>query len=194
MADQTSLLYIGASLAGSSYVDGWLDDIRISKGIARWTTDFTPPLKTTALINGDTDEEYRLLATFIGGNATATGYLLRANNDSASNYGFQRLYGTGSTIGAPRSTATGFRLTLIGEVALNNISLSESLLYAKSGYTRTLLRSVCDSVSGTTVDILEVSGESWNNSTAPVAALTIAADQTNGIGVGSKIILYRKVT
>jgi len=28
--------------AGSS-IDGWMDEIRISKGIARWTTNFTPP-------------------------------------------------------------------------------------------------------------------------------------------------------
>ena len=25
------------------YTDGWLDEVRVSKGIARWTANFTPP-------------------------------------------------------------------------------------------------------------------------------------------------------
>lgn len=29
----------------SSYLNGWMDEIRISKGFARWTADFTPPTK-----------------------------------------------------------------------------------------------------------------------------------------------------
>lgn len=33
----------GDSVAGSHYLNGWLDEYRISKGIARWTANFTPP-------------------------------------------------------------------------------------------------------------------------------------------------------
>jgi len=30
--------------AGTKYgLDGWIDELRISKGIARWTSDFIPP-------------------------------------------------------------------------------------------------------------------------------------------------------
>jgi hypothetical protein len=28
---------------GSNYFNGWIDEVRISKGIARWTSNFTPP-------------------------------------------------------------------------------------------------------------------------------------------------------
>jgi len=34
---------IGRSDAGASNLNGWLDEFRISKGIARWTANFTPP-------------------------------------------------------------------------------------------------------------------------------------------------------
>jgi hypothetical protein len=34
--------YLGLGTIG--YVNGWIDEHRISKGIARWTTDFTPPI------------------------------------------------------------------------------------------------------------------------------------------------------
>lgn len=34
---------IGAQNGGSNALNGWLDEVRISKGIARWTANFTPP-------------------------------------------------------------------------------------------------------------------------------------------------------
>jgi hypothetical protein len=34
---------IGASMTGSDGVNAWVDEIRVSKGIARWTANFTPP-------------------------------------------------------------------------------------------------------------------------------------------------------
>lgn len=40
----TALLYVGSIQAGSGYeFNGWIDELRISKGIARWTANFTPP-------------------------------------------------------------------------------------------------------------------------------------------------------
>ena len=35
-------LWIGSD-GGSTYLDGYLDEFRISKGIARWTANFSPP-------------------------------------------------------------------------------------------------------------------------------------------------------
>jgi hypothetical protein len=43
MIDLVSVLYIGADNVGARCLDGWLDEIRISKGIARWTSAFTVP-------------------------------------------------------------------------------------------------------------------------------------------------------
>ncbi len=41
--DYTSALYVGQKGDNSEYVNGWLDEIRISKGIARWTSNFEVP-------------------------------------------------------------------------------------------------------------------------------------------------------
>lgn len=41
--DSNATLAIGASSSGSWNFYGYLDEIRISKGIARWTANFTPP-------------------------------------------------------------------------------------------------------------------------------------------------------
>jgi hypothetical protein len=35
---------IGQNGAATEYVNGWIDEFRISKGIARWTANFTPPI------------------------------------------------------------------------------------------------------------------------------------------------------
>ena len=40
--NSNQLLQIGARETGSP-LNGWLDELRISKGIARWTSNFTPP-------------------------------------------------------------------------------------------------------------------------------------------------------
>ncbi len=39
----TEPLLIGYPLNGGNYFNGYIDELRVSKGIARWTEDFTPP-------------------------------------------------------------------------------------------------------------------------------------------------------
>jgi len=190
LEDISGFLYIGN--CNSNYLDGWLDDIRISKGIARWTSAFTPPLKTTALINGDTDEEYKLV-TELSGIGSDSLYSMRFNSDSGSNYGYQRIYGGSTTIGASRGTGNTIYLSQ-SYVGSGEVCLNETLLYAKSGYVRTMLIQDESSVNGTTVEYMYNTGYSWNNTTAPVASVNLSSDISNGINIGSKIILYRKVT
>jgi len=191
IADLNSTLYIGIHSDLSSYpFNGWLDDYRISKGIARWTSNFTPPLKTTALINGDTDEEYKLLVEMINSTGAGAYAYLRLNNDSAANYGDQNLYGDNATITAIRNTAQGtFYIAYTN--AANKLSFAEATIYAKSGYPRTILNTRSESVTGTTVERIRQLGGVWNNSTAPIAALYLFSE---GLDVGSKFLLYRKVT
>jgi len=39
-------LYLGQTGAASTYFLGWMDEFRISKGVARWTSDFTVPTQS----------------------------------------------------------------------------------------------------------------------------------------------------
>ena len=41
--DSTGAMYVGGDPVNGSYFTGYLDELRISKGIARWTSNFTPP-------------------------------------------------------------------------------------------------------------------------------------------------------
>lgn len=41
--NSTSALFIGSAGNGSWQINAWFDEMRFSKGIARWTANFTPP-------------------------------------------------------------------------------------------------------------------------------------------------------
>ena len=41
--NQTNIMYVGADRTGGSAMNGYIDDLRITNGIARYTTNFTPP-------------------------------------------------------------------------------------------------------------------------------------------------------
>ncbi len=43
LPDLASLLYLGSFGASAAELVGWMDEIRVSKGIARWTENFTAP-------------------------------------------------------------------------------------------------------------------------------------------------------
>lgn len=43
ITDSTGLFYIGGGVGGGNVMNGWVDEFRVSKGIARWTANFTPP-------------------------------------------------------------------------------------------------------------------------------------------------------
>jgi hypothetical protein len=47
--DLATVLYIGDDAGiGEYYFNGWIDGLRVSKGIARWTSNFTPPSRAYA--------------------------------------------------------------------------------------------------------------------------------------------------
>lgn len=41
--NQTSILYVGASRTGTTPLNGYIDELRITKGVARYTANFTSP-------------------------------------------------------------------------------------------------------------------------------------------------------
>jgi len=76
--------------------------------------------------------------------------------------------------------------------SLNSLTLSETLLYAKSGYIRTAITKLAQSIVTTTVTGIKLTGQVWNNTADNITSLVIFADQSNGFGIGSRIILMKK--
>jgi hypothetical protein len=187
-------------VGASNYHDGWLSEFRISKGIARWTSNFTPPtapydgartIINISGLNGNTDVEYRLICRIVNGYNGGANCLLRCNNDTGANYGRQEVNGNNATAGATRSTNhTGIYFANCD--ALGNVSQGEIKLYAKSGYIRTAILNRSCAIATTTVSIIQLAGYSWNNTADNITSLVVLADQTNGLGVGTSIELYAR--
>ena len=145
---------------------------------------------TISGLTGDTDEEYTIICRFVNDYAGAVGYQLRPNNDSGSNYGEQTLRGESTTADAFRATRT--YIVLSSAVAQNELSMCNLNLYSKSGYARTSINLLTNSISGTTVSEVRHVSSVWTNTADEITSLVLS-DQTDAIGIGSRIILLRKV-
>lgn len=198
-------LYIGYNRRWEGttfYMNGYMSAIRITKGTALWTSNFTIPVYSdykgartiyvASDLNGDVDEEYMLKARIVNGYAGNQNMYIRCNNDSGSNYGYQVLYGTDTTIGAERAIITG--LPIMRNSATGCVQLTNMFIYAKSGYVRTAIIDEVRNIIGTTVSLLVSGGYSWNNTVDNITSLVIISDKTSGLGVGSHIELYRRIS
>jgi len=197
VGDVGSVLYIG-QVGSVGYVNGWIDEVRICKGIARWTTNFTPPTAeygitshTFSNLNGDVDQEYRLITRIVNGYNGIGYYHMRTNNDSSANiYGLQYLRAIDTTVAANRSTAD--YILLPSATALGSVSLSDINIYAKSGFVRTIIAKETYGIEGTTVYATRLVGHAWNNTADNITSLVITASQANGLGVGTHLFLFKR--
>jgi len=191
-------------VGASNYHDGWLSEFRISKGIARWTSNFTPPtapydgartIINISGLNGNTDVEYRLICRIVSDCDGYSNYLLRPNNDSAANYGYQYVCGNDSSVLAGRSTTiTGLFLTDCGGYSAGEHKkmFSDTFIYAKSGYLRTVITEQIGDTYSSTIGQIILMGSVWTNTADNITSLVIAASGVNGLGVGTSIELYAR--
>ena len=145
---------------------------------------------TISGLAGNTDEEYQLEARIVNGYNGGCNYKLRVNNDSGSNYGMQELYAYTTNKGAARSVLDYWEFQVAA--VLGDVGQSKVIIHAKSGYVRTSILEYVKSVVGTTITLIRLAGQSWNNTADEITSLVILADQTNGLGVGSQITLWRR--
>jgi hypothetical protein len=204
LPDVDSTLSIGRynDSGGSGSFNGRLDEYRISKGIARYTSNFTPPTEmlagddpvtsvTIPNLDGNTDEMYLVRCKIYNSYNGGTLYFLRPNNDTANNYGFQLIRGTSTTVSAARNTAYS-GLYLAGNDAIDNIAQVDIFLYAKSGQIRLALIDGTDSIATTTIGYFTNYGQCWSNTADNITQMVLASSAAKGIGQGSVIEVYRR--
>jgi hypothetical protein len=142
---------------------------------------------TISSLDGNTDVVYRLKIVSEG---VGTGeWLLYLNNDSGSNYGFQFLKGVNATASAYRAAYTG--MYMAGDGLNTNRSQFEGLIYAKSGYLRTMISDNAGAIATTTVNEASIFGNSWNNTADNLTSIVINGGGTEKMGVGTVIELWK---
>lgn len=176
---------------GNLYPQG---DFKADCFVKVFETTLSSPTTTVTISNldGNTNEVYLLVVKMIGNYAGRTSLRLRPNNDSGTNYSYQRMQGVDSTAQALRDTGVSF--IVVGSCdASDERSWSRSILYAKSGQDRTCFVNLAYSIKGTLVPILFPIFYVWDNNADNIISLTLTAQNANGLGTGSYIALYQKV-
>ena len=165
------------------------------------TTDVnsaTSRIEITGL-NGDTDIQYMIIGYIYS--SITTMYILNINGDSGTNYGGQVIhggdYGLGTTITAWRNT--GQQYWEIGEThyitITANLSFFQGILFAKTGYERTMIHEVMNSCGETYISAIRKYGQIWNNTTSTITSLvftTIVGPSTGVYGAGTHIDIYAR--
>ncbi len=196
------------STGGSYWTKAYISGFRVIKGSAIWTdaTVSTPTypdyngarsVYVAQNIDGNTDEEYRLVAMFknddTGGDCA---YRLRLNNDAGANYPWQYINGTNTTASAYRHSGdTGFYIGGGGDAdGSARQCLSDTTVKAKSGYVRTAITTEGELIGGTTVTSVSKLGQVWSNTSDNITSLHIvsASNRPLGLGVGTHILLFAR--
>jgi hypothetical protein len=194
-------LYLGYESTAGLVLNGCVDEVRISKGVARYTSEFTPsitaftgddPLTSLSItgLNGDEDEEYKLIIRQIGGSSVESYLYLFPNGEILNTKGLQQLYGTNTTVTAWRGLSSIWYLTGASGCDRGNISFIDSNILAKKGAIRKGLSQSVEDINGTTIQSINLQAQCWNNLVDNLTSLTITASQTNGIGTGSHILIF----
>jgi hypothetical protein len=171
---------------GAFTYDGWVKAYETTLGTAATSL-------TISGLTGDTAKEYKLETRIVNGYNGTANYSCRLNADGATNYGDQQFYNSdATTVAAVRSTATS-HILLGNNGALSSLNQSTTIIQAKSGYVRTAITEWTGGISNTTVTHTRMVGTSWNNTADEITSLVILADQTDGLGVGSYICLWKRV-
>lgn len=191
--DYTDPLTIGVDVLNGgavNYYTGYMDEVRISKGIARWTSNFTPPTSAytdvyssvSVTVDGDTDKEYKIL---INNPSTGAQINLRLNSDSGTNYGYQYLLNNAGSISAARSSSTNMIYC-----PATTKTLTVYTLLTPSGMVKTGFEEHGWWSSGTTISVNYYYGFVWN-STANVTTLAFSANSGN-FASGTRITVYAR--
>lgn len=189
-------LVMGSSAFAISPLSGNIDIVGdlTTNGHWRLLTESTVSSAITSLtisgLNGNFDEMYKVSCRLVSDTGGAD-IMMRFNGDSGSNYGYQYLLGSNTSITAVRGTANGISLT--GTTVADNTYYSESIIYAESGATRTVLSSEIRHIAGMTINSIILFPSVWNNTVDNITSIGFSGI-ANDLSAGSNIQIWRKRT
>lgn len=190
----------GSATSVASFVG--LDHTAAGAHLNMWkrvqTVEVTSATNTVVIsgLNGDTDTMYWIIGRFINTKEPAN-YFLQINNDSGvSAYGSQTLSGEEATATASQNINLSLGMPFGYNSATAEVSFSKGVLYAKSGYIRTLNAEIMDRVSINTVTRVQSSDAVWANATSTITNVAVVTNVTltgslSCIGAGSFFEIWK---
>jgi hypothetical protein len=154
--------------------------------------DYTVPSNTTSVVLDDfgtitKDDFYKIVVTLTNATASFNNISFTADSSTATNYHRQALIGDGSTASASRANDSVFTFIHPSQTAnvITYMKLSENdrLNYFANTFA---------TQSGTDVRLqFNYATSSGETFTSGITSLTFTGNQTNGLGTGSRIQIYK---
>jgi hypothetical protein len=150
-------------------------------------TSNTTQIDFTAL-NITKDDEYKMVYTLVGDTTSTADYDLRVN-DITSNYVYQQLNGSGTSVSAGRVTTARFAY------ARSNRRVSGFIDIKVSNNDRYVAQSQwVDRIGADSSTIQQLNWNIVNTSTVTsITKISIISSRTGGLAVGSRLTLYKVV-
>jgi hypothetical protein len=169
----SATLYVGAAYISGSFtrfLNGWLDEVRVSKGIARWTSNFTPPTTEYA-----SDSYTVLLLHMDGANGSTT--FIDSSGVTGPDFSISASPGSQS-IGAGGSASSTLTLTALGGYS-GTVDLVISSGCSAAGMSCTMNGSSTASVSGGSGTVTLVVNTLVNTPPAAYPVVVTGTDHVN---------------
>jgi hypothetical protein len=144
-------------------------------------------------LDGNTDIFYMLVWAIRNGATTASNYFLQPNGTAVSTTDLH-VYAdwNGTTASAVASHATRTNGFILGYFDPNLEDIGWGVLYAKTGMRRKLsINEGCELSTGDPRWARSGWVSIWNETTTNITSLRVWADQANGLGVNTKIALFK---
>lgn len=191
---------LGGTMQGDIDMDGH-DILNYAPGAGTWELidDHLFAAQATSYsvigLDGNADKIYKIFVFLVRNVALDYQLLLRPNNDGGGNYTTQALMTWGAVVtGAYVAGMTG--LTVAHVQSDCDVSWCPAqYLYAPTGYNRQMHGYRNNDFSpGVGSPIWYSHFSTWQNPAANITSLVFVANQANGIGAGSRIVLYKMVS
>lgn len=140
---------------------------------------------TISNLDGDNDGLYLIYFYVHNDYDGSPSYYLRPNNDSGANYPYQRLTATGATVAGLSGTVTGWFIGGIGELDAEGWNFA--FIYPKSGVKRMAWQ-----LRGDERPYILIYYSWWTNTVDNITSIVLAATNTDAIGVGSRVMVFKK--
>ena len=174
----------GATPTPVGITDGWELIKEVDVLVATTQVDLTG-------LDGDVDELYRLLVQILKVVASVGTIKLRLNNDSGANYDEQLIEVSGLTHPGGRSSGVT-EMRLGGSTGIVTTINTDVILAVKSGAFRVAVAEY-GGTEGPGIS-LDVQANDWTNTVDNITEMNIFTGVANDIGVGSRVLLFRKVS
>jgi hypothetical protein len=158
-----------------------------------WTelVDYTVPSNTTSVVLNTfgtiTKNDFiKVVMTHVNSTSNNNDVTLVANSSVSTNYHRQFLFGAGSNVNAGRNNAAGFLFTRPSQTskAVSFLKISEN---DRLNYFTNYNAEIGSSLE----NVFNYGTSSGATFTSGITSLTFTSNQTNGLGTGSRIQIYR---